>query len=471
MPGWYYVPPPQPQVLVPEPQGTTAFGNSPPNPVGAGQVLDDIRSCWPAEQWNAQSAPIIAGQLATPWLSPPFPIPFRNAAVSNKIRANWLVETWPTQVLLTGAALGATVTIVQTPLIGVTAAVNATIRMWPVEQWPAQTGAIVAGRLAIPVNPPSIFPSPPLAAPKALYWPQEAWYAQSECAIAGGIAQTQLPPIYNPSTVVVAGSVFKQWWPPESWPAQSLPPRAGWIPPPVTALPAPLPNVAYRAWLPESWPAQAAPLGAAAFATAPQPQPYLSVAQQLNIVTAWPAEQWGAQRSVKGSGVSSLFAPIPFDASRARAPVANWEQPNWPAQSARPVGFTATVKAVQVPYFTQPKFPISLWLQPSWGAQGPAPAGGVNAIANPPPVPTAGFRVMAVTAGVYGGRYYNPGDVFDIAFAADYSDSTKNYEGGGGEYAPGWMLKVPPNTALFQAASDDAFPTFPAIDPARRFVL
>lgn len=78
-----------------------------------------------------------------------------------------------------------------------------------------------------------------------------------------------------------------------------------------------------------------------------------------------------------------------------------------------------------------------------------------------------GFRVKAVTAGLYAGQYYQPGDVFDLIVSSDYSDSTLNYESGGGEYSPGWMIQVPANTPLTQ---DDGNASFPAVDPNRRFV-
>ena len=79
--------------------------------------------------------------------------------------------------------------------------------------------------------------------------------------------------------------------------------------------------------------------------------------------------------------------------------------------------------------------------------------------------------VTAVSAGCYAGQYYNPGDVFLIASQNDYSDSTKNYELGGGEYAAGWMLLVSITTPLYQAQSVQPYPTYPAVDPLRRFVL
>lgn len=78
-----------------------------------------------------------------------------------------------------------------------------------------------------------------------------------------------------------------------------------------------------------------------------------------------------------------------------------------------------------------------------------------------------GFRVQAVTAGWYNGTYYNVGDVFDLLHAADFSDSTLNYEIAGGEYTAGWMIQVNPATPLTQ---DDGNAFFPAVDPNRRFV-
>lgn len=80
---------------------------------------------------------------------------------------------------------------------------------------------------------------------------------------------------------------------------------------------------------------------------------------------------------------------------------------------------------------------------------------------------TVGFRVMAVSPGVYGGTYYQRGDVFDIVSSDDYSDSTQNYQSAGGEWAPGWMLEVSATTPLYQALAQEGTPLFP-IDPKHR---
>src|ERR1700761_53494 len=53
-----------------------------------------------------------------------------------------------------------------------------------------------------------------------------------------------------------------------------------------------------------------------------------------------------------------------------------------------------------------------------------------------------GFRVRAASVGFYNGLYYAPGDVFDLQASSDFSDATQNYQAGGNEYAPGWMLEV-----------------------------
>lgn len=114
----------------------------------------------------------------------------------------------------------------------------------------------------------------------------------------------------------------------------------------------------------------------------------------------------------------------------------------------------------------------------------------------PPPLP--GFRVMAVTAGYYGNAFRTPGDVFDIAFAADFSDSSVDYQdtdttltllNGGGALTLlngqpfqmlagtlgsttgfGWMVKVSPNTPLFNWLEANNAPYLPPQDPLRRFI-
>lgn len=68
------------------------------------------------------------------------------------------------------------------------------------------------------------------------------------------------------------------------------------------------------------------------------------------------------------------------------------------------------------------------------------------------PVVGAGFRVMATDNGYYGGSPRMKGDVFDIAYAADYSDSTTSFVPSTDPDYPvyGWMIQVSSSTPLVQ---------------------
>jgi hypothetical protein len=87
----------------------------------------------------------------------------------------------------------------------------------------------------------------------------------------------------------------------------------------------------------------------------------------------------------------------------------------------------------------------------------------------PPPV-VAGFEVMAVTAGYYNGVYYQPGDVFVLNFAHDFSDSSVNYGPNSGTTQYGWM--TPTGRTAFDATFLQPIPLLPIIDPVppKRFV-
>lgn len=83
-----------------------------------------------------------------------------------------------------------------------------------------------------------------------------------------------------------------------------------------------------------------------------------------------------------------------------------------------------------------------------------------------------GFRVIAVTAGHYAGVFRTPGDVFDIAQASDYSDSTIDYQPPSSNTTGyGWMLQVPATTPLFNWLSANPYPALPPQDPNRRFIM
>jgi hypothetical protein len=89
-----------------------------------------------------------------------------------------------------------------------------------------------------------------------------------------------------------------------------------------------------------------------------------------------------------------------------------------------------------------------------------------------PPPPPVTFRCRAVTSGWYNGIYYQPGDVFDLNAAADYSDSTVNYGANSGTTEYGWMIQVPSGTPLITQGIAQPIPLFPVIDPVppKRFV-
>jgi len=88
-----------------------------------------------------------------------------------------------------------------------------------------------------------------------------------------------------------------------------------------------------------------------------------------------------------------------------------------------------------------------------------------------PPPPFDGFRVMAVTAGWYLNVFRTPGDVFDLHFAADFSDSSLDYQPpSSNTVGYGWMTKVAPNTPIFDWLSSNGYPALPPQDPKRRFI-
>lgn len=63
-------------------------------------------------------------------------------------------------------------------------------------------------------------------------------------------------------------------------------------------------------------------------------------------------------------------------------------------------------------------------------------------------------RVQAAQRGFYAGIFRNVGDVFDIALAGDFSDSTVSQVPVGNPDYPlyGWMTQVPSTTPLFSYA-------------------
>jgi hypothetical protein len=137
-------------------------------------------------------------------------------------------------------------------------------------------------------------------------------------------------------------------------------------------------------------------------------------------------------------------------------------------ESPRPQLFPVTFRTPPPPPRVFPSPPTFIeWRQ--WGFnEYPSIQDMFSALAQNAPI-AGGFRVMAVTAGQYGGYFYQPGDVFDIVAAADFSDSSINYQAAGGDYVLGWMVKVPSTTPLSQAAVLQQFFVIP--DPNRRFIM
>jgi hypothetical protein len=86
-----------------------------------------------------------------------------------------------------------------------------------------------------------------------------------------------------------------------------------------------------------------------------------------------------------------------------------------------------------------------------------------------PPPPFTGFWVQAVTAGWYGGRFRTPGDIFLLAQAADFSDSTIDYQAGSNGVGYGWMTRTTA-TAAYDWLESNGSPYLPPQDPLRRTV-
>jgi hypothetical protein len=193
----------------------------------------------------------------------------------------------------------------------------------------------------------------------------------------------------------------------------------------------------------------------------------------------------------------------PFHSAAANAPispttiVAVWQQDitQIPAQVSRPPGRVAQFKPIQQVFgapdrqdYTQPQGQLTLTalpgpskkLQPAFvysfeqqydktvypvAFQKAIQVGGII------PVST-GFRVMAVTAGLYQNVYRTPGDVFDILTAGDFSDSSVDYQPPSSNTTGyGWMRKVASNTPLFNWLASNNAPYYPAQDPSRRFIM
>ena len=159
-----------------------------------------------------------------------------------------------------------------------------------------------------------------------------------------------------------------------------------------------------------------------------------------------------APNTVASGGAVTISVPFGSIATGTFQPIINTGNPSFVIPVAQ-VTLTPILPYLQTPLITQP-LAITISVYPP-------------TIYTQPP----GFRVQAVTAGYYNGVFYNAGDVFDILKAGDFSDSTVNYEMGGGIWAVGWMTQVPLTTPLYNAEIQAFYPFYPFVDPNRRFVL
>lgn len=105
------------------------------------------------------------------------------------------------------------------------------------------------------------------------------------------------------------------------------------------------------------------------------------------------------------------------------------------------------------------------------------------------------MRVQAVYDGVYGGVFYQAGDIFDITIlsgatldsnitmdsnvtldgqsSSAFSDNSVNYGPNSGTIQLGWMMQVPSSTPLYQLSQTGVWsmaPQYPVSDGNRRLV-
>lgn len=317
---------------------------------------------WPTEQWSAQSSARIAGQLSV--LTQQIPPP--QTALQAAISAAWPREQWPAQTE-PGVASGLA-SIVPPIFVPKAPSQQQIVANWPQEQWPAQEGADVASQFA------QVFTIIYVASGEdqsvQYLWPREQWNAQRASQSAALFAQQQVAPIYTPRSTVAQQAALVSTWPLEAWAAQFSPPRAAWIPPLVTAIPAPPPHIERLLWPQEQWPAQQGPHIASQFATAIQPQPVPPVQQQ--IVSIWPTESWKAQSGAQVASQFALVFDIPFIPTPLRTELAlSWPQESWAAQTGADVASELTSAPVPV----SPTVPTSVgtirfsWPQEDWKHQ------------------------------------------------------------------------------------------------------
>lgn len=336
---------------------------------------------WPREQWSAQTGPIVASQLAT--LAQQLPPP--PVAMLANILSSWPQEAWKAQGETNVAGLLAPVkppTFLNKPPLSAVLLAQL-VGSWPQESWPTQSEDNVGSLLA--QTPPVINVAVPFTQNIQYIWPREDWRVQSETNVASLFAQQQVPPIFNPRSTVALQSGLVGTWPQESWPAQFAPARAGWIPPLVTAIPAPPLHIERLSWPQEQWLAQAGNTVASQLATAAEPMP--AAPPQQALVSIWPQPSWPAQSSATVASQLALVFEIPFVPAPIRAEsIASWPQEAWPAQRSAIIAGQLAATTVPITPVRPAAFGTlrGMWPQEDWSSQ--KGTRGASAFAKAPPV-------------------------------------------------------------------------------------
>lgn len=378
MAGWFYTPIPNPRQLQQSIAGPTDTSVGTANPItGSSQETNSlIVSSWGQESWGAQRGPTVAAQLATPQLIVQ-PVPHSGVRRLATIYGGWQNRDYALVNLPSGPT-GIDVIAPPPPQAVLNAPYTfAAIRgVWPEEQWYAQAESTLASIFATPANQ-IISPARPLSLAQSNVldsWPAEDWRGQSESAVAGGVA-TPVPavlttPQFSLAKLIAGGQI----WPQEIWGSQTQPHTTAWLPPPITAIPEPVPHPEILSWPQEAWSAQRGATVAGGLATISQQIPPLPVGMLSTLVSSWPREQWNAQT---GPTVAGYLAPVrpptfvnnpPLQSAIFNQIIGLWPQPSWPAQTGDTVasGFAQTVTYNPV----APKHQIqNLWPQETWATQ------------------------------------------------------------------------------------------------------
>lgn len=338
-----------------------------PYPVAALQA--GVRGIWPVEDWRGQSESAIASGIANA-VPPPNLVPAQAAfAALLAGGAIWPRETWASQNAPHSLAW------LPAPITAIPAPVSHTERLsWPQEAWNAQTGAVVAARLATITQqiPPRLDTQ---AAIIRSSWGQESWSAQESADIAGMLSQVKPPTfVNNPPLSAAIFYQLVQSWPQPDWYTQSEDNVGSQVAQaiPTATLPTPFSRTLY-VWALEGWYTQTENNVASLVAQQQVPPlytPYSRGAIQISIAGIWPQEYWKAQTGPLGAAWISEQQPVtPIQTPPPHIERLVWPQEAWAAQSG------ATVASrLASPVAIQPAPPAQraialLWPRETWNAQ------------------------------------------------------------------------------------------------------